>query len=86
VLFPTDNLILGWNLPSSKRAFIRRTGDQYTLGQASSSSNQLGPQLSLGPEGVHKLIIYGSPISKASEGHDTLNQLLTSEAVHEVIG
>lgn len=85
ILMPGDQLILGWNLPSGQRAFIRRPTNLYMLGQSTSSPNQLGPSLTFGPSGTHKLIIYGSQIRNQKEFHDTLNQLLTSNSVHEVI-
>lgn len=74
ILFPEDNIILGW---------------QYPFGSID-HANQLPNQLSESKNnmtlfGDSVLTIFGSQIKQGKEFHDTLNQPLTSEAVHEAI-
>ena len=79
ILFPTDNLIFGWQAP---------------IGNISGSS--LGNVGDMGqlhfPQGKGRLILYGSSLrinpetNQLEEYHDTLNQLLNSDSIHEVIG
>lgn len=77
ILQPTDKLIFGFQC-----AYITKSqelGDPFSSG----SINQ-GPTLTIHP-GSFRVYLYGSYISEGSESHDTLNQLLTSVAIHEVI-
>lgn len=83
LLMPTDNLALAIQLPYDK--------DLYTntlLG--TSYFNSTGSKLEILPfEG--RIILYGSTLKVGDKGdfvenHDTLNQLLTSNVIHEVIG
>jgi hypothetical protein len=78
-LMPEDNLIIGWQLPYSRDGFGARS-----LGTP--VYNGKGPELSISPNGIHKIVMYGSHLREGKEYHDTTNQLLTSQTVHEVIG
>lgn len=79
LLLPTDNLIFGWQCPLAN--------------VSGSSLGNVGdlPQLHF-PVGKGKLILYGSTLrfnpetNQLEEHHDTLNQLLSSNSIHEVIG
>lgn len=76
ILQPGDNLIFGWQLPYAP-----------TLNENGSSIftyDGRGPELTFAPK-PSKITFYGSMISEGKEYHDTLNQDLTSIAIHEVI-
>lgn len=78
LLMPNDNLIVGWQLPISKHGIVTGyDGGEILIGK--------GPELTISPNGIHKIIFYGSHIKEGREHHDTTNQLLTSPAIHEVI-
>ena len=47
--------------------------------------NTLGPELTFAAHPA-KITLYGSYISEGQEVHDTINQPLTSNAIHEIIG
>ncbi len=68
-LFPGDKLIFGW--------------------QPSQAAGMIGPTLGYPrvyfPEQTFKITLYGSLVKDNKEFHDTLNQPLTSKAVHESI-
>jgi len=76
LLLPGDQLVFGWQLPVANRINSAFNNPQY---------NQKGPELSFAAK-PSKIIFYGSQIKNNQEYHDTLNQLLTSVTVHEVIG
>ena len=78
LLFPQDNLILGFQVPLNQ-LFISGSSSIYAY------ESDGGPKLTFSP-GEAKLILYGSYITEGHEEHDTLNQLLTSNNIHEVIG
>lgn len=69
LLFPGDKLIFGW--------------------QPSQAASMIGPTLGYPrvyfPEQTFKITLYGSLVKDNKEFHDTLNQPLTSKAVHESI-
>jgi hypothetical protein len=75
VLLPTDKLTFGGQLPLS--LFGTNVGDQSSI--------------TFSPQGINKIILYGSTLrvnpetNQLEEYHDTLNQLLSSESIHEVI-
>jgi len=79
LLLPTDKLIFGWQCPFANvsGSILGNVGDL--------------PQLHF-PAGKGKLILYGSTLrinpetNQLEEHHDTLNQLLCSNSVHEIIG
>ena len=76
ILLPTDKLIFGGQLPLS--SFGTSVGD--------------GVSVTFFPSGVNKIILYGSTLrlnpetNQLEEHHDTLNQLLSSNSIHETIG
>ena len=73
LLLPTDELILA---VSKYRAVMTSILSR----NPTTSSHEFGF-----PEGTIKMTLYGSLIRENKEFHDTLNQNLTSEAVHEYI-
>lgn len=81
LLQPGDQLIFGWQCayPITEHGIMR---NPFPFMPA---PVYIGPELTIN-EGSAKVILYGSKIVNGREAHDTLNQLLTSETVHEVIG
>jgi len=79
LLHPQDNLIFGWQLPTDLNI------DQYfgPFGSLPTINNE-GPKLTFA-QAPAKIILYGSYIREGKEHHDTLNQLLTSNTIHEDI-
>jgi len=74
ILFPNDELVLGFQYPLA--------GNIINYGIPGSDETLFDQITFTGPA---KLTLYGSQIKKNVEFHDTLNQPLTSDAVHEVI-
>lgn len=74
LLMPGDQLIFGWQLPIPN-----------TVNGATPQYPGNGTEMSIGVA-PSKIVFYGSQIQGGVEHHDTLNQLLTSVAVHEDIG
>lgn len=77
LLLPTDKLTFGFQLPTGK--FIGSgAGEQSTI--------------IFSPQGINKITLYGSSLrvnpetNQLEEHHDTLNQLLSSESIHENLG
>ncbi len=70
LLLPTDKLVFGWQVPA--------------LYSHRPSQTARGPRLEIFP-GSGKLTLYGSLIKEGQEYHETLNQALTSNAIHEDI-
>lgn len=85
VLLPTDQLIFGWQQPI---ILSTNNWNDITTGTGSNGGPTAGTGVisTMSMTGPAKVILYGSKIKNGRETHDTLNQLLTSEAVHEVIG
>lgn len=76
ILLPTDRLLLGWQVP------------HYNVFNNFFSNvvyNGAGPTLTFSKNGINKLILYGSYIREGREYNDGLNQLLSSDGIHEVI-
>ena len=75
ILLPTDKLTFGGQLPLS--LFGTDIGDQSSI--------------TFSPQGINKIILYGSTLrinpetNQLEEYHDTLNQLVSSTSIHEVI-
>lgn len=75
ILLPTDKITFGFQLPINRF--------NYTAEHSS---------LEFGTTGINKIILYGSTLrvnpetNQLEEYHDTLNQLLSSNSVHEIIG
>lgn len=76
LLMPGDQLIFGWQLPMSNRINSAFGHEQYA---------GKGTEMTFAPV-PSKITLYGSEIQEGHEHHDTLNQLLSSVGVHEVIG
>lgn len=72
ILLPSDELILGWQIPISYQPAMFPEP-----GTAESTFTFL--------PGNFKMVLYGSFIKEGREFYDTINQLLTSNAVHEII-
>jgi hypothetical protein len=73
LLFPTDKLVFGWQLPLDMDGVSEGTAMTFYT------------------SGINKVVFYGSLLrvnkdNMLEEYHDTLNQLVSSEAIHEVIG
>ena len=75
LLQPSDNLVFGWQLPVANRINSSFGTPQY---------NGQGTELTFASV-PSKITFYGSLVRENQECHDTLNQLLTSTAIHEVI-
>ena len=74
LLLPTDKLVFGWQMPLDMDQFVVSSSMQFSR-----------------TTGINKVVFYGSLLrvnedNMLEEHHDTLNQLLSSEAIHEVIG
>lgn len=81
LLKPGDQLIVGWQGPYPLSEWnLMKNPSPFAPGPI-----YIGPQLSLLP-GPAKITLYGCKVSAGEESHDTLNQFLTSQVVHEVIG
>ena len=76
LLLPTDKLTIGCQLPWSLYA---------------SEYNLVSSSITFSPQGINKITLYGSSLrvnpetNQLEEHHDTLNQLLSSNSVHEII-
>lgn len=78
VLMPSDKLIIGWQSPFITDYNVAT----WTTGLAGKMTLHAGS---------YKLTLYGShlrvgPDGELTEYHDTLNQLVSSNAIHEIIG
>jgi hypothetical protein len=77
ILLPTDKLTFGWHMPNKAN---EDTGSPNVS------------DMSFFTTGINKIILYGSTLrlnpetNQLEEYHDTLNQLLSSNSIHEVIG
>lgn len=81
LLLPTDNLIFGWQLPITPCLVQDKLEGVANI---MNSYHTLGPELTFAPH-ISKITLYGSYIKEGVEHHDTLEQHLTSENIHEVI-
>ena len=78
ILLPTDKITFGFQLPWSSTMGFSNYSVTSSIGFATT--------------GINKIILYGSTLrlnpetNQLEEHHDTLNQLLCSNSVHEVIG
>jgi hypothetical protein len=74
ILLPTDKLTFGFQLPYQN------------------TNNIASNTFVFSPQGINKIILYGSTLrlnpetNQLEEYHDTLNQLVSSTSIHEVIG
>ena len=72
LLKPEDSLIFGWQSPMA-------------WDQERTTNGGTGPNMQIHP-GAGTLTLYGSMVTDGHEYNDTLNQPLTSDAIHEAIG
>jgi hypothetical protein len=84
LLLPTDNLVFGFqgffNSPFYNKSPLGYPQDNFR-GEAALLTQQVNLA-----EGASKIIFYGSYIREGKEYHPSLNQPLTTNAIHEVIG
>jgi len=78
LLLPTDKLIIGWQSP----LVVEQDAPAWTT--------SYGPKMTLAA-GTYKVTLYGSHLKVGEDGeleetHDTLNQLFSSNTIHETIG
>ena len=79
LLLPSDKITLAWHLPWP--TILDDTG----IANGVSS-------ITFSPQGINKITLYGSSLrvnpetNQLEEHHDTLNQLLSSESIHENLG
>lgn len=84
ILLPTDKLVFGWQQPVIISASDWRDITSGTGSQGTDRGNGVISTMSfIGPARVH---LYGSYVRENKEQNDSLNQLLSSNSVHEVIG
>jgi hypothetical protein len=83
ILLPTDQLIFGWQQPMLNYTFITGSGSTHAGNQINFKSG-LFSDISFLP-GPAKVTLYGSYIREGREYNDGLNQLLSSDGIHEVI-
>lgn len=82
LLFPTDKIVLGWQVPFGKKMFSegRTQVNVFPYFLRTGKAHELTMH-----HGAGKLIFYGSLIKENFEFHDTRNTPLTSLAIHEDI-
>lgn len=80
ILYPQDELIIGWQQPIPTE--ITHLGAQLN----NPGGDPFVPFSKMSFDGPAKVTLYGSYISEGREYNDTLNQLLSSQTVHEIIG
>ncbi len=79
LLLPSDKITLAWHLPWPTRL-------------AGGGSSDGVSSITFSPQGINKITLYGSSLrvnpetNQLEEHHDTLNQLLSSESIHENLG
>ncbi len=85
LLLPGDELVFGWQVPLGP-GFDKIMPNDIPANFTGSFDvyEGLGPEL-IFPVHPSKITFYGSILREGKEHHDTLNQLLTSETIHEVI-
>jgi hypothetical protein len=75
LLLPSDKLTFGWHMPM----------------KISDSSLTNNSNMTFSPGGINKIILYGSTLrvnpetNQLEEHHETLNQLFSSDSIHETI-
>lgn len=79
ILFPEDKIIIGFQYPPAENLSLAGGVGQMPDLTRDARLNRFGFN------GPGKVTLYGSLVSNNKEFHDTLNQTLTSEAVHEAI-
>jgi hypothetical protein len=84
LLLPTDNLILGWQLPVPA-AIGWNSGSYGGAGDFYPVSGS-GPRMNFYPKGVNKLVIYGSFLEEGKESTEVQDIDPTCVSVRRVIG
>jgi len=85
LLEPSDELILGWQQPLPMFIYPSGTIHSSEPNNKNIVDDTQITSITFLPHPESKIILYGSEIREDKEFHDTLNQLLTSVAIHEVI-
>lgn len=78
LLLPTDNLIIGWQLPYSHELSFRTNHDPVFTG--------LGPQLSSSINGINKVVLYGSLLRDGREYHESFELAKRTDVLSEDVG
>jgi hypothetical protein len=78
LLMPTDKLIVGFANQQIPHGAVGTDGSEYSLGYSGSHVSTLSA-------GRGKITFYGSHIRHGREYHNTVNQPLTSPAIHEAL-
>jgi hypothetical protein len=79
LLLPSDKITLAWHLPWPTRLAGGGSADGVS-------------SITFSPQGINKITLYGSSLrvnpetNQLEEHHDTLNQLLSSDSIHENLG
>lgn len=76
LILPDDDIILGWQYPVPRSLLFGMPALDY-------APNKFYEMIL---EGKSKLKLYGSLVKKGKEYHEGLNQNLTTESVHEIVG
>jgi hypothetical protein len=84
ILFPTDELIIGWQQPSLNSLVVYGSTAAPTTRGAKNALSGSFSEIKFLP-GDAKITLYGSYIREGKEYNDGLNQLLSSDSIHEVI-
>lgn len=84
ILLPTDELIVGWQQPSLNSLVVYDSTTAPTTRGAKNAIVGSFSEIEFLP-GDAKITLYGSYIRQNREYNDGLNQLLSSENIHEVI-
>ena len=85
ILMPTDELIIGWQQPILNFAVVYASLTAPTTRGALNAYSGSFSEIKFLP-GDAKITLYGSYIRNGKEYNDSLNQLLSSDNIHEVIG
>jgi hypothetical protein len=84
ILFPTDELIIGWQQPSLNSLVVYGSTTAPTTRGAKNALRGSFSEIKFLP-GDAKITLYGSYIREGKEYNDGTNQLLSSDSIHEVI-
>jgi hypothetical protein len=74
ILLPTDNLIFGFQVPTSLIGFNERTTNLPIY-------NGIGPHITASASGIHKVVLYGSLLRDNHEYHDTFQQAIETDII-----
>jgi len=75
LILPEDELIFGWQYPLPRQAAA-----------GISSGDDVNDEFAMTLKGITNIEFFGSQIRNGKEFHEGINQNLTSNAIHEVIG